>query len=265
MTSSTDGLVFRTPDNSKWGTGKGSPLNAVEVDTNFWILFSLILNLEANPIQPNQISSISVANNQMTVTMADTTTFGPFTLPVASFHWKDVWAANTAYKAWDVFETNTGLFLVLQDHTSNPTFNSTDGNVAGDYYKTMVKYPVTLDIGFFFPGLPGTGIAANGPIFAYLAAHDFYLKAGLPQSIAKVMTGFTSATSFEVQQNGVAIGSLNFSAGSTIGTFIFDADVQFFADDILSVITPASIDATGANLMVTFAATKGDLEGPSSS
>ena len=265
MSSSTLDLVFRTDDSSRWGAGLSRALRADEVDMNFWILLSLILQIEANPVQPNQISSITSDGASLTVTMADASTFGPFTLPVAEFEWRGNWTPTTVYNKWDLFETTTGLFLVLQAHTSNATFNSSDGNVAGAYYRTLVKYPVTLDIGFFAPGYPGAGVADGFPIFSYLFAHPAFLSAGLPGSLAKVAAAFTSAQSFDIQQDGLSIGSLDFAAGATVGTFTFAADVQFIANDVLQIMKPATIDATGASLNVTIAATKGELEGPSSS
>jgi hypothetical protein len=265
MSSSTLDLIFRTTDAARWGSGKGSPLRADEVDVNFWILLQLFLQLEANPVQPNQISNITSDGTAITITMADASTFGPFVLPVAEFEWRGNWTPATAYNKWDLFETTTGLFLVLQAHTSNATFNSADGNVAGAFYRLLIKYPVTMDIGFFSPGKPGTGIADGFPIFAYLFAHDAYLLANLPDSRAVADAAFTSAQSFDIQQNGDVIGTLDFGAGATLGTFSFAADVQFVKGDVLKVMKPAAIDATGASLNVTFAAIKGEIEGPSSS
>lgn len=263
--SSTFDLQFRTDDLTRWGDGIGRNLHPSEVDLNFWILLQLFLGLEENPAQPNQISSITSADNQLTVHMADATTFGPFDLPLATWTYRGNWGPNVEFNKFDLFNEANGLYLVLQTHTSNSTFDSEDGNIAGRYYSHLIVYPVTFDIGFFFPGLPGTGIAANNPMFTYAAAHSFFLNADLVQSLASVDVAFTIATSFPIRLNGLDIGSIDFGAGTTDGEFTFLTDVQFVPRDKLQVIRPVSIDATGFNLSVTIAGTKGDIEGPSSS
>lgn len=265
MSSSTFDLVFRTDDATRWGTGVGRNLTPTEVDLNFWILLELYYSLADNPVQPNQIVDITSTDNELTVVMSDSTTFGPFPMPLATWTWRGNWAPNTAFEKFDLFNEANGLYLVLQDHTSNSTFDSEAGNIAGRYYSHLIPYPVTMDIGFFFPGLPGTGIDTNNPMFSYLAAHTYFLNADLPLSRASVDVAFTDATSFDIQINSLVIGSVDFAASATEATFTFDDDVQFIPGDKLKVMRPTSIDVTGANLTVTFAATKGDIEGPSSS
>lgn len=261
--SSTFDLLFRTDDLTRWGEGKGVPLNAAEVDSNFWILLKLYLALEENPIQPKQITDISVSGNALTVMLSDASTFGPFALPVATFNWRGNWQPNTDYAKFDVFTETSGLYLVLQDITSDSIFDPTASTIAGDEYKLMIAFPVSFDIGFFFPGQPGTGIIDSNPIFSYRAARPFFLNAGLPDTVAGVDVAFTVDSSFPIQQNGTVIGSIDFAAGFTTPTFSFAADVQFVANDILKVMKPASIDATAMNLTVTIAAIKG-LESSSS-
>lgn len=267
--SSTHDLLFRTNDALRWGDGLGRNLHPAEVDLNFWILLELFMSLASNPAQPKNISSITVTNNQMTIHLDDgVTNFGPFTLPIATFTWRGNWTPDTEYHTFDLFNESNGLFLVNQDHTSNAVFDSADGNIAGHYYKILLAYPVLFDIGFFFPGLPGTGIAAGRPIFSYLAAHDFFLKAGLPETVAATDEVFTVDTSFPIQKNDDVIGSVNFVAGESVPTYVFPDDIQFVGGvggDKLKVMTPASVDMTGRDLNLTFAATKGELEPPSSS
>lgn len=263
--SSFHDLLFRTDDPTRWGDGIGRVLQKAEVDLNFWILLTLITELQNNPALPKNIDSITVEDGAMTIHLDDgTTTFGPFNLPVATFEWRDNWMAATDYNKFDLFNESNGLYMVLQDHESEATFNPDAGNIAGDYYKLLIAYPVAFDIGFFFPGLPGTGIADDAPIFSYLAARPFYLKAALPDTVAAVETAFEINTSFDIQKNGVVIGSMDFIAGQLTATFTFTDDVQFEAGDKLKVMKPPSIDDEGADLNVTFAAIKGLIEAPSS-
>ena len=264
--SSTFDLTFRTDDLTRWGDGIGRNLHPVEVDLNFWILLELFLSLEENPAQPAEIQSITMDDeNRITITLTDATEFGPFQLPTATWTWRGVWAPNTVFTKFDLFNQSNGLYLVLQDHTSNSTFDSEAGNIAGRYYSHLVHYPTTMPIGFFFPGLPGTGIEDLNPIFSYLATETFFLLTDLPNSLAAVDIAFTSPTSYSIQINDLEIGTVDFAAAATEGTFTFDSDVQFVPGDKLKIIKPASVDTTGANLTVTIVATRGDIEGPSSS
>ena len=61
-------------------------LATAEVDENFYDLDTRVVTLEDETLAAvNQIASISVIGSQMTITMEDATTFGPFTLPQAAF------------------------------------------------------------------------------------------------------------------------------------------------------------------------------------
>jgi hypothetical protein len=113
-------IIFK--NNGDWGTGIGVPLSSMQVDLNFWQLLLRIVNLEENPIQPNQIEMIEVIGNKMTIHMSDYTTFGPFTLPVAAFRFTGAFQGNHDYKTYDLLLANEGLYMVLHDFTSGPTF-----------------------------------------------------------------------------------------------------------------------------------------------
>jgi hypothetical protein len=79
----TSGLIFRTTDVTRWGSGKGSNLTPTEVDENFYDLDERVVDIELNPPLPVEISAITVVGASMTIHMADSSTFGPFTLPTA--------------------------------------------------------------------------------------------------------------------------------------------------------------------------------------
>lgn len=261
MSSSAFDLLFRTTDLSRWGVGLGRNLHNSEVDGNFWILAELIQDLQDNPASPNNIASMTVnGDNQLVITMQDASTFGPFDLPVASFTYRDNWTANTDYKKDDLFTQSTGLYLVLVDYHSAATFDSALPTI-----KRLVSYPVNFDIGFFFPAIPGTGIAASEPMFSYITNQPFFLPANLPTSNFILGVASTADLNLDLQKDGVSIGTLTFSAGDAVGAVTFTDDVQFVPGDIFDVITPGFLDATARNMRVNFAATKGEAEGPSSS
>ena len=120
--SHTSGLSYRTAGD--WGPGKESNLTPNEVDVNFYDLDERLVFLELNPPVPVEISNITVTGSSMTVHMADSSTFGPFTLPTAGFAWKGDWAPLTQYFENDVFfEPGDGVYLVTADFESATAFD----------------------------------------------------------------------------------------------------------------------------------------------
>lgn len=72
-------VIYRTA--GAWGAGKGSNLDADEVDENFYGLDQRVVAIEENPPEPNQIANITQTGDTITIVMEDASTFGPFTLP----------------------------------------------------------------------------------------------------------------------------------------------------------------------------------------
>lgn len=128
-------ITFRTA--GPWGAGIGMDLSAVQIDTNFYNINLKLADLETNPVQPNQIANITVANNQMTIVMEDATTFGPFVLPIAEFRDRGAWAPATDYVYADIFTQGLGLYMVLQEHTSAGAFDPAASNGFGPIYRLL--------------------------------------------------------------------------------------------------------------------------------
>jgi hypothetical protein len=63
----------------------------------------------------------------------------------------------------------------------------------------------------------------------------------------------TAQTDFDVQRNGLSIGTVRFPAGSATATFIAASAVTCEPGDRLTVVAPATPDATLANIAVTLA------------
>lgn len=128
-------IVFRGA--GAWGAGVGRNLHVSEFDGNNYAIKLAIEDLIANPVQPNQISGIDVTGNVMTITLEGGAEFGPFTLPIAEFHDRGAWADDTDYVYGDIFTNGTGLYMVLQDHTSAAPFNPAATNGFGALYRTL--------------------------------------------------------------------------------------------------------------------------------
>jgi hypothetical protein len=80
-------------------------------------------------------------------------------------------------------------------------------------------------------------------------------KAGMARSVAKAGTGATAEAVFDLKKNGgTAFATITFAAEGTTGVFACAADTTFAAGDILTVVAPATADATLAALAVSITA-----------
>jgi hypothetical protein len=138
-------------------------------------------------------------------------------------------------------------------------FNPADGNVNGAYYYLIFPFPTNYDVGFFFPGQPGFGIADGAAMFTLRtsARTPFYLPAGLTGSSAGLLTAPDGDLSFPIYQDAAQIGVIDFASGATAGTFDFPDAVQFTSPNAVRVLRPDTLDAAAFDLSVLFAGTKG--------
>lgn len=134
--------TYRTDDLTRWGSGKGSNLTPAEVDINFWDIIQRLLTLEALPDAAAYIDHFEISGTSLYVHMSDSTVFGPYTLPIATFLARGEWAAATNYAVLDTFTINGGLYLAIFPHTSAATFDAGANDGAGhDYYVLMIQTP----------------------------------------------------------------------------------------------------------------------------
>ncbi len=98
--------------------------------------------------------------------------------------------------------------------------------------------------------MQGNMAVANAAVASFLSPRNVVLNIGLPGSLGKCKTAPTSAISFSITQNGTPVGSMNFAAAATTATFTFTSDITFAAGDLLEIVTPATIDASIADVSV---------------
>ena len=116
-------LVYRTA--GAWGAGSGADLSAPQIDTNIYTLASRVGALEAGFDQPNAIATItSPTGTTLVITTTGGGTFGPFALPVATFHWRGPYAAVTYLRNDLIAVAGEGIYMVLRDHTGDTDFNA---------------------------------------------------------------------------------------------------------------------------------------------
>jgi len=156
-----DGVTFATTDGTKWGAGKGAPLTAIEADNDLWELLRRLNAIEDTPPSAVSISNILVSGSQLSFQMSDGSSFGPFTLPIATFRLRGDYVPGTHYFELDLVSVpQQGLFLVRLEHNGANPFNpaATDGSGHAIYLKVFGEDTYIYDVGFFYPGVPGMGI-----------------------------------------------------------------------------------------------------------
>jgi len=128
------------PVSGRW-LGVNRLLTEFEVDFNFFQHEGRITTLENNFTLTVSIASITQPqNDQLLITMTDSTTRGPFLLPSAVFSDRGAWAPSTPYLVNDTFTMNGTLYRVLFAHTSALTFDAGATDGAGhQFYAAMMS------------------------------------------------------------------------------------------------------------------------------
>jgi hypothetical protein len=261
-----DGIDYKTTDMARWGVGSGAGtggnLTPTQGDLNFWELYSRLKELEDNPPEAVSITGMTVVGSQWEVNMSDGSTFGPFTLPIATFELKGDWLNEMLYYELDLVSVpGYGLYLVRIQHTTPALPATFDPDAVDDednplYLQVFGEDAYVYDFGFSFPGRPGSGIETSAAMAGHVFGRAVSLLIGLPGSVAKLRVAPAAALAFGLEKNGVSIGSVNFALGATTGTFTFAADVAFAIGDIITMIRPTAIDSAAKELNVTFIGTR---------
>ena len=71
---------------------------------------------------------------------------------------------------------------------------------------------------------------------------------GLISSQGTAGVAATAITTYSIRKNGSNVGTIVFAAGATTATFMMASATTFMAGDVLTMVAPASPDATLANL-----------------
>lgn len=276
-------LTYRTDDISRWGSGNGSDLNAVQIDLNFWALFSAVDTLESALTSNTTVSIdyITVTGNQLFVHLTNHSVQGPITVPSTIWNPRGPWAENTHYSPLDVVSFNGGLYLVNIDHISGTSFsvNSTDG---------QSHYLYTLMLQDLHEMLPTGGAVGQrlvqqaGSPFAtawvsdkirmattilgqpkpsqlymqYGCVDHMHIPAGAAGSVAYSTENVSGGTPMIIQinKNGSAIGSIVFAASPTVD-IVFPSAVSFVPGDVITLKTNnPSQDPTWGDVSVTLVA-----------
>jgi len=248
-------ITFRLP--GPWGPGKGTNLAPAEVDNNFWSLVQAIVDLQNDPSQPVGIASISVSGTQMTITLTDGTVMGPFTLPVLTFRWRGEWQPDTAYAELDVFSvTDTGIFMVLVDHTSGSVFDPVlvVGGLAAYlqlFGSTDARLSALSDVEILDPLLDGDALIWGGSKWNNLALGSMAYQAREAVSITGgSITGMLSPVNPTDVVNKAYVDALPAGMTSATGTMMSNisggiaAAIPNTLSDYLDVVLGSNVRGT---------------------
>lgn len=145
--------------------------------------------------------------------------------------------------------TNSGTISITRKVQAKNLFlaGPTTGVDAAPTYRIIDSSDIPaqpFDVTAFYPGTPlASAILLRVPI-----ARAVSFLADFSGSYGKSSVAAAASTVFDIQKNGVSVGSMTFALGATTATFSTSGAVTFEAGDILSIIGPATPDATLANI-----------------
>lgn len=135
-------ITYRTNDGTRWGTGKGSNVDADEVDVNFWNIVTAVQGLIDNPLTPKQIESVEVTGTSLTFYLTGGVPVGPVTLPTLTWTWRGNFTIDTEYHSLDWIHVPTlGIYLIVSDHTSGSVFDPDLEDIDGDQVYLRIAPP----------------------------------------------------------------------------------------------------------------------------
>jgi hypothetical protein len=249
-----------------WGTGTGTPNTASKVDENFWTLWQAIQDAVSSAPQPVEISNFEVNGSQLMVYMSNGSSFGPFTLPTATFQFRGDYVPGETFYELDIITVpSDGLYMVRLDHIAAASFNpdAVDGDGNALYELLFKLQPAIYDIGLFYPGMPGNGLDSDGYIAAHLFLRNVYLPSDLNNSRARLRVAPEADLTFPIARldtdGGVdeTIGSVLFAAGVKEGVFTLADDENFADGETLVLLVPSVLDTTARDLTITFSGVLG--------
>lgn len=108
------------------------------------------------------------------------------------------------------------------------------------------------DVGGACSGVPSVSLV----IMRFPAPRAIAFAVSLTNSQGVAAIAATAQTDFDILKNGVSFGTMRFAAAGTVATFISAGGATFAAGDVLTVVAPASPDATLSDIGFTLVGTR---------
>jgi hypothetical protein len=112
--------------------------------------------------------------------------------------------------------------------------------------------PQPWDFILYYPGTYTAGQVLIRVVMADAVSLPVSLSTSPSPSCTTAPTG---AVTLVIKKNGSSIGSVNFAAGATTGTFTFTSAVSLASGDTFEIDAPATVDATLAGVSITIVGT----------
>ncbi len=174
----------------------------------------------------------------------------PITVKLQSFN---IWGGGlqdiSTCTAYSYTPVGTGFPLL----GSSGTYGGVTYNASGQVTAVSSSAGVNpYDIAGYLPGIP----TAGQTLFRIEIVRAITLPISLTGSRAVCQTAPTSAVTLPIKQNGTSIGSINFAAAATTGTFTFSSAVILNVGDVFELDAPTPADATLAGVSYTITGTR---------
>lgn len=232
---------------------KGANLTAAEVDNNFLELKTALDTLTGSPPTAVSIDTIAVVGDQITFTMTDASTRGPFTLPTATWRERGAWTASTVYLKNDVVSNGGNIYRVLHNVTSDITFDPAETDIDGFVY-SLILAPATQpnDLHVFVGGV----FSNDQLVLRYIATRRWQLPINLGGS--QFLAGVTATADADIilYKNAGVIGTVTFAMGATDADIDFVAAITFEIGDIFKIVADHVADTTLADVSFDILATR---------
>lgn len=137
----------------------------------------------------------------------------------------------------------------ISEYTDGGALQPTDAIIVVRGAGNVRAFSQLYDVGFYFPGVPGD----DAIISRIVIPRACYLPSGATNSRADAATAATGSTTLTIRNDATDIGTIVWSAAGTTGAFTVAANRTFAAGDVLSVVGPATADATLADISITLA------------
>jgi hypothetical protein len=144
------------------------------------------------------------------------------------------WSAKSP-AAWDFVTPLEGWWVWVNSANDFFHFRTGTGWTA---WRNTIDRP--YDLAATYPGAP----AASALMLRIPLARAVVFPAGLTGSRGTATANATGTTVFNIQLNGATVGTMTFAAGASTATFTAASAIGAVAGDVISVLAPATPDAT---------------------
>lgn len=135
--------------------------------------------------------------------------------------------------------SDSDILFIYGDLSPTPTISLTVNN---------------YDLGVFISDLP----TSSQVVLRYAAPRTILFEDDFVESQALAAVAATAETVFNIQVDGVTVGTITFAAAGASGTFTTTAgDLTVSAGQVLSIVAPSSQDSTLANISITLKGSRG--------